>query len=111
MDAPKDRCAEAQRPALWTLGGGCLFAILVGVQCVQLWFNLHFPDCLFIAFSAARSAPTQPRDHSLSAGDLRELLRVPLRSQGYCGFGRGLSGLHWLWYNGRGPHFELMCSV
>ena len=44
MDAPKDRCAEAQRPALWTLGGGCLFAILVGVQCVQLWFNLHFPD-------------------------------------------------------------------
>ena len=33
---------------------------------------------------------------------------VPLRSQGYCGVGRGLSGLHWVWCNGRGPHFELM---
>ena len=41
------------------------------------------------------------------AGDLRELLRVPLRSQGYCGFGRGLSGLLWVWCNGRGPHLEL----
>ena len=29
-------------------------------------------------------------------------LRVPLRSQGYCGVGRGLSGLHWVWCNGRG---------
>ena len=25
----------------------------------------------------------------------RELLRVPLRSQANCGFGTGLSGLHW----------------
>ena len=41
------------------------------------------------------------------AGDLRELLRVPLRSQGYCGLGRGLSGLLWVWCNGRGPHLEL----
>ena len=41
------------------------------------------------------------------AGDLRELLRVPLRSQGYCGVGRGLSGLLWVWCNGRGPHLEL----
>ena len=44
---------------------------------------------------------------STSAGDSRELLRVPLRSQGYCGFGRGLSGLHWVWCNGRGPHLML----
>ena len=27
-------------------------------------------------------------------------------SQEYCGVGRGLSGLHWVWYNGRAPHLE-----
>ena len=32
---------------------------------------------------------------------------MPLRSQGYCGFGRGLSGLLWVWCTGRGPHLEL----
>ena len=32
---------------------------------------------------------------------------MPLRSQGYCGVGRGLSGLHWVWCNGRWPHLEL----
>ena len=31
---------------------------------------------------------------------------MPLRTQGYCGVGRGLSGLHWVWCNGRGPHLE-----
>ena len=31
--------------------------------------------------------------------DLSEFLLVPLRSQGYCGFGRGVSGLHWVWCN------------
>ena len=31
---------------------------------------------------------------STCAVDLRELLRVPLRSEGYCGVGRGFSGLH-----------------
>ena len=41
------------------------------------------------------------------ADDLKELLRVPMRSQEYCGDGRGLSGLHWVWGNGRGPHLEL----
>ena len=29
---------------------------------------------------------------------------MPMRSQGYCGDGRGLSGLHWVCFNGRGPH-------
>ena len=33
---------------------------------------------------------------------------VASENQGYCGVGRGLSGLHWVWHNGRGPHFELM---
>ena len=32
---------------------------------------------------------------------------VPLRSQGTCGGGRGLSGLHWGWCIGRGPHLPL----
>ena len=36
-----------------------------------------------------------------------EILRVPLRILEYCGIGRGLSGLHWVWCNGRGPHPEL----
>ena len=39
--------------------------------------------------------------------DFRERLRVPMGSQGYCGIGRGLSGLQWFWCNGRGPHLEL----
>ena len=44
---------------------------------------------------------------STCASVFRELLRVPLRSQGYCGDGSGLSGLHWVWCNGRGPHLQL----
>ena len=32
---------------------------------------------------------------------------MPMRSQGYCGVGRGLSGLPWVWCNGRGPCLEL----
>ena len=46
------------------------------------------------SFSGCGMKPLVP---STCAGDLRELLRVPLRSQGYCGVGRGLSGLHWVW--------------
>ena len=55
------------------------------------------------SFSGCVRKPWVP---STCAGDFRELLRVPLRSQGYCGFGRGLSGLHCFWCNGRGPHLE-----
>ena len=40
-------------------------------------------------------------------GDLRELLRVTMGSQEYCGVVRGHLGLHWVWCNGRGPHLEL----
>ena len=32
---------------------------------------------------------------------------MPMGSQKYCDVGRGLSGLHWVWCNGRGPHLEL----
>ena len=51
--------------------------------------------------------PKKPWVPSTCAGDLRELLRVPLRSQGHCGVGRVLWGLHWVWCNGRGPHLEM----
>ena len=49
---------------------------------------------------------SKPWVPSTSAGGLRELLSVPLRSQGYPGVGRALSGLHWVWCNRRGPHLE-----
>ena len=32
---------------------------------------------------------------------------MPLRSQAYCGFGTGLSGLHWFCGNGKGPHLGM----
>ena len=44
---------------------------------------------------------------STYARDLRELFRVPLRSQGYCAVGRGRSELHWVWCSRRGPYLEL----
>ena len=57
-----------------------------------------------------RKAGNDPRGERFmkrgDACDLRELLIVPLRTLGYCVVGRGLSGLHWVWYNGRGPHLE-----
>ena len=40
-------------------------------------------------------------------GDLRELFMVPMGSQEYFRGGRGLSELHWVWCNGRGPHLDL----
>ena len=49
----------------------------------------------------------KPWVRSSCDGDLTELLRVPMGNQKYCGFGMGLSGLHWIWYNGKGPHLEL----
>ena len=64
----------------------------------------HVEEGLSRAFS---SCGRKPRVPSTCACDHRELLRVPLKSQAYCGVGRGLSGLHWVWCNGRGPHFEL----
>ena len=56
------------------------------------------------SFSSCGRKPWVP---STCVGDLKELLRVPMRRQGYCGVERGLSGLHWVWCNGRGPHLEL----
>ena len=58
---------------------------------------------LLRSFSGCGRIPCVP---STCASDLRELLRVPLRSQGHCGFGRGLSLLNCVWCNRRGPHLE-----
>ena len=53
------------------------------------------------------SCTRKPWVPSTCAGDLSELLRVPLRSQEYCRFGRAFLGRPWVWWNGRGPHLEL----
>ena len=56
------------------------------------------------SFSRCGRKPWFP---SICDGEIRELLRVPMGSQEYCGVGRGLSGLHWVSCNRRGPHLEL----
>ena len=56
------------------------------------------------SFSSCSRKPWVP---STCACDLRELLRVPMGSEEYCGLGRGISRLHWIWCKGRGPHLEL----
>ena len=48
----------------------------------------HVEEGLLRAFSSRGRKPWFP---STCVGDLRELLRVPLRSQGYCAVGRGRS--------------------
>ena len=63
----------------------------------QIRASRHVEVGLSRSFSHCGRKPWVP---STCAGDLMELLRVPLRSQGYCGVGRGLSGLHWVWCNG-----------
>ena len=42
------------------------------------------------------SCSRKPSVPSTCDGDLRELLMVPMGSQGYCGVVRGFSGLHWV---------------
>ena len=63
----------------------------------QIRASRHVEVGLSRSFSHCGRKPWVP---STCAGDLMELLRVPLRSQEYCGVGRGLSGLHWVWCNG-----------
>ena len=63
----------------------------------QIRASRHVEVGLSRSFSHCGRKPWVP---STCAGDLMELLQVPLRSQEYCGVGRGLSGLHWVWCNG-----------
>ena len=64
----------------------------------------HVEGGISRSFSNCGRKPWIP---STCDSDLRELLMVPMGSQGYCGVGRGLSGLQWGRCNGRGPHLEL----
>ena len=68
------------------------------------WASRTVKEGLSRCFLGHGSKPWVP---STYARDLRELLRVPLRSQGYCAVGRGRSELHWVWCSRRGPYLEL----
>ena len=91
-------------------GNSCLHSSCQGEPGIALeswWGNQasrHVEEGLSRSYTGCSRIPWFP---STFVGDFRELLRVPLRSQEYCGVGRGLSGLHWVWCNGRGPHLEL----
>ena len=76
-------------------------AVLPSIFCCPRDF---FPGPILVLY--IHSCGRKPWVPSTCAGDLMELLRVPLRSQGYCGVGRSLSGLHWVWCNGWEPHLE-----
>ena len=56
------------------------------------------------SFSICSRKPWVP---STCDGDFRELFRVPMGRQEYCGVGMGLLVLHWVWCNGRVPLLEL----
>ena len=65
-------------------------------RCVEGGISRSFSNC-----------GRKPWIPSTCDSDLRELLMVPMGSHEYCGVGRGLSRLHWVWCNGRGPHPDL----
>ena len=64
----------------------------------------HVEAGILRSFSNCSRKPWVP---STCDSDLREFLMVPMGSHEYCGVGRGLSRLHWVWCNGRGPHPDL----
>ena len=96
---------EAQRAFRVAPGKSGLHAHGKGerVIALEIWYgnraSRYVKAGLSRSFSGWGRKPWVP---STSAGDLRELLRVPLRSQAYCGFGTGLSGLLWFCGNGKG---------
>ena len=102
---------RAQGASCWAPGKSGLHARGKGVRAIALkswegnrsWRRTE--EVFLRSFSCCGRKPGVPLT---CAGEIRELLRVPLRSQGYCGFGRGLSGLHWVWCNGGGTRLELM---
>ena len=93
----------AQGASLMAPGKSGLHARGEGVRVISIesWkqnrASRHVEVGLSRSFSHCGRKPWVP---STCAGDLMELLRVPLTSQGYCGVGRGLSGLLWVWCNG-----------
>ena len=57
------------------------------------WASRRFEGGISRSFLSCGRKPWVPLTCD---GDLGELLRVPMGSQECCGFGRGLSGLHWV---------------
>ena len=75
---------------------------------LESWYGNGTSKRLEEGFSRSFSGyGRKPCVHSTCDCDLRELLRMPLRNQGYCGVGRGVSGLHWVWCSERGTHLDL----
>ena len=64
----------------------------------------HVRGGIWRSFLSCSRKPWVP---STCDSDFSELLMMPVGIQEYCGFGSGLSGLHWGRCNGRGPHLEL----
>ena len=89
---------KSDLPCEWRGGARHCSRVTVGASGLK-----RVEEGLSRSFSGCGRKPWVPLT---CASELRELLRVPLRGQGYCGVGRGLSGLHWDWCNGRGPRLE-----
>ena len=64
----------------------------------------QFEEGILSCFSSCSRKPWVP---STCDCDLRELFRVPMGSEEYCGIWRGPLVLHWVWCSGRGPHLVL----
>ena len=100
------RCdGKLREPFVWRQGSqvSMRMARRERVIALQIWYgnraSRYVKAGLSRSFSGCGRKPWVP---STSAGDFRELLRGPLRSQAYCGFGTGLSGLLWFCGNGKG---------
>ena len=90
---------EVRSPCVWRGGARLCSRGMLGElasRCIEEGLSRSFSGCT-----------RKPWVPSTCSADLRELLRVPLRNQGYCGVGSGLSGLHRVWCSGRGPQLEL----
>ena len=87
----------------------CPFKLLRGMRhCSRITKGNRASRCFEGGISRyLLSCGKKPCVPSTCDNQFRELLRVPMGSQEYCGVGRGLSVLHWVWCVGRGPHLEL----
>ena len=101
------RTQEASRvaPGKSSLHSSCKEELGIALESWQgNWASRHVEGGIWRSFL---SCCRKPCVHSTSDCDLIEILMEPMRSQEYCGVGRGLSGLHCGRCNGRRPHLEL----
>ena len=101
---------EIRETPVWPQGGPVSFRVARGGRGIDLesrqgnWVSRCVEGGISRSFWICGRKPWVPLNCD---GDLRELLMVPVGSQENCGVGRGLSGLHWVWCNGRQPLLEL----